>query len=85
MFASRTEFNSAKNATLDASAAAHIAENEAKDVLLMVTQGKDILSMGRTPYEAPVGTQHRQNMKKRARVKVEKISNKISKSGPVDY
>ena len=36
-------------------------------------------------YEAPVGTQQRQNMKKRARLKVEKVSNKISKSGPVDY
>ena len=71
MFALCTEYNSAKNATLDASAAAHIAENEAKEVLLMLTQGKDILSMGRTPYEAPVGTQHRQNMKKRASVKVE--------------
>ena len=26
-----------------------------------------------------------ENMKKRARVKVEKLSNKISKSGPLDY
>ena len=36
-------------------------------------------------YEGLVGTQQRQNMKKRARLKVEKLSNKISKSGPVDY
>ena len=83
MFPSRTECNSAKNATSDASAAAHIPENEAKEVLLMLTQGKDILSMER--YEGLVGTQQRQNMKKRARVKVEKLSNKIPKSGPVDY
>ena len=37
------------------------------------------------PYEGPVGIQQRQNMKKRARLKVEKPSNKIPKSGPVDY
>ena len=36
-------------------------------------------------YEGLVGTQQRQNMKKRARLKVEKLSNKIPKSGPVDY
>ena len=83
MFASRTECNSAKIATLDASAAAHTAENEAKEVSLVLTSGKDRLSMER--YEGLVGTQQRQNMKKRARLKVEKLSNKISKSGPVDY
>ena len=83
MFASCTECNSAKNATLDATAAAQIAENEAKEVLLMLTQGKDIVSMER--YEGLVGTQQRQNMKKRARLKVEKLSNKILKSGPVDH
>ena len=37
VFASRTECNSAKNATLDASAAAHTAENEAKEVFLVLT------------------------------------------------
>ena len=44
------------------SAAAHTAENEAKQVLLMLTEGKDILSMER--HEGLVGTQQRQNMKK---------------------
>ena len=41
VFASCTEYNSAKNATLDASAAAHTAENEAKQVLLVLTCRKE--------------------------------------------
>ena len=41
VFALCTEYNSAKNATLDASAAAHTAENEAKQVLLVLTCRKE--------------------------------------------
>ena len=55
MFASRTECNSAKNATLDASAAARTAENEPEEVYLRFPEGNTSIQVPKKPCMEPHG------------------------------